>query len=65
MTTIYVQFADETEEVIVSYFGIPQDPDYWKNQGTVESSDPRWKAYYESMASLREMGVILPEPTEE
>jgi hypothetical protein len=48
MTTISVQFADDAEEVIVTYFGGPQDLASFSNYGTVESTDPRWKAYYDS-----------------
>lgn len=49
MTTIYVQFSDDTETLIVSIFGGPQDPEYWPNQGQVEASDPRYKVFYDAL----------------
>lgn len=50
MTTIYVQFSDDTDTTIISYFSCPQDPDVWPNQGTIESNDPRWKTYYDQQS---------------
>jgi hypothetical protein len=44
MTAIHVQFADLTEQTIISYFAGPQDPDVWPNQGEIEDSDPRYLA---------------------
>ncbi len=46
---IHVQFADETEEVIVSCFLSQPDPEYWHYLGEVEVTDPRWHVYYEAM----------------
>ncbi len=46
MATIHVQFADETEQTIVSCFLSPQDPKHWNFLGVVEATDPRWHAYY-------------------
>ncbi|MHC8295311.1 tail fiber assembly protein [Pseudomonas sp. LB3P58] len=42
MTDIYVQFSDETQTVITSVFGCPQDPAYWPNQGVVQDNDQRY-----------------------
>ncbi|MFM0328163.1 hypothetical protein [Paraburkholderia strydomiana] len=61
MTTINVQFADDAHSEIVSYFDSEQDSTAWPNQGTVDSSDPRWKAYYEALSSMMQSG--LPAPT--
>ncbi len=44
-----VQFADATERVIIAYFGSPQDPNFYENLGQVDSSDPRWHAYVDSL----------------
>jgi hypothetical protein len=60
MTTVNVQFADATDETIVSFFGCPQDPAAWPNQGTVETSDPRWKTYFDAQPEL--VQTFLPEP---
>ena len=61
MTQIYVQFEDTTDEVVVSCFGGPQDETVWSNQSIVDSSDLRWKAYYDKQAfTIQQM---LPAPT--
>ena len=60
MTTLNVQFADATEQAIVSYFNSQQDPDAWPNYGTVESSDPRWSAYFKAQNAF--MQQFLPAP---
>lgn len=60
MTTLYVQFADDTGQVIASWVGSPQDPKVFPNQGTVESSDARWKTYYD--AQFQQVQAILPKP---
>lgn len=60
METIYVQYADATEQVVVSVFMCPQDEAEYPHQGTVERSDPRYAAFYEAMPSgIRE---YLPAP---
>lgn len=60
---IHVQFADDTESGIVSYFPCPQDPKVFQHLGVVEASDPRWHAYYEQLADagLPLEGVPAPE----
>ena len=61
MTQIYVQFEDAKEGVIISCFGAQQDETVWPNQGVVDSSDLRWKAYYDKQAfTIQQM---LPAPT--
>lgn len=56
---IYVNFSDVTKTVIVAVFGCAQDPEAYPNQGTVEASDPMWKAFYNSMPEQQ----YLPVPT--
>lgn len=58
---IYVQFADVSSTAIASVFGTPQDPVAHPNQGTVETNDPRWKTFYESIPVG--MQPLLPTPT--
>jgi hypothetical protein len=55
--TLNVQFADETNAVITSYFGSPQDPAIYPNQGTVESDDPRWMPFCEAVPSIARAGL--------
>ncbi|MDR5815780.1 hypothetical protein QCE62_19525 [Caballeronia sp. LZ033] len=60
MTTIYVQFSDDTDTTIISYFSCPQDPDVWANQGTIDSSDPRWKVYFDAQSPF--IQGLIPNP---
>lgn len=59
METLNVQFADATEAAIITYFASPQDPAAYENLGTVTTSDPRWKAFYDA----NPFQWMLPEPT--
>ncbi|MFP1728043.1 hypothetical protein ACLEDY_05375 [Lonsdalea quercina] len=61
MTTIYVQFSDDSESEIVSLFGNPQDEKYWPHQGTVDSSDARYKTYYENMPEIARENWPVPD----
>jgi hypothetical protein len=49
MTSIFVQFSDASQESVISAFSCPQNIEAWPNQGEIDSSDPRWKAYYSSI----------------
>jgi hypothetical protein len=60
MSTIHVQFEDSTEENVIAMFGCPQDETDYPNQGTIETSDPRWKAYYATLTFT----LGIPEPTQ-
>ncbi len=57
-----VQFTDETESKIQSWYLSPQDADAIPNLGTVEADDPRWKAFYESVPEY--MRQCFPAPTD-
>lgn len=59
---VNIQFSDSTEQVIVSYFAGPQDPDVFQNLGTVDTSDARWKTYYDSQPAP--LQSCFPAPTE-
>ncbi|WP_144142654.1 hypothetical protein [Paraburkholderia sp. BCC1884] len=48
MTTVNVQFSDNTETTVISFFGGPQDADVFPNQGALDTSDPRWETYYKT-----------------
>jgi hypothetical protein len=62
-STIYVQFADSTDEEIISVLASPQDPKFYPNQGTVLSDDPRYVAFYDNTPanppSLK-AGLVVP-----
>jgi hypothetical protein len=60
MTTLIVQFADESEEVIVGYMTGPMEPPL-PNTGEVEASDSRWKAYYNSLPEFVQPWFPAPE----
>lgn len=47
-----VQFSDATQEIVLAYFGCPQDENAFPNQGTVAVSDARWKTFYASLPAM-------------
>ncbi|MCO1384485.1 hypothetical protein [Burkholderia multivorans] len=61
MTTLNVQFSDSSETTIIVYFASPQSMSAYTNLGTVEASDARWAAFYQSMDSQARQ--YLPPPT--
>lgn len=60
MTEICIQFSDSTETAIVSYFGSPQDPEVFQNYAQIDTSDTRWKAYFDEQTP--EIQANLPQP---
>ncbi len=60
MTTLNVQFADSTSAVITAYLDSPQDPATWPNQGQIETTDPRWKTFYDAGLCIN-AGMPAPE----
>lgn len=61
MSEINVSFSDATEATITSYFACPQDPGVWPNQGVMQSSDARWKTFYETLPA--NAAQFLPAPS--
>lgn len=61
MSEINVQFTDNTEKVIQTYFSSPQDPSVYDNLGTITTDDARWKAYFDAIPFASMSG--LPSPT--
>lgn len=59
--SINVIFSDSTETSVCGYFGSPQDPEVWPDQGQIETNDARWKTYYDALPL--EMRDGLPNPT--
>lgn len=57
MSTMFVQFSDSSETTITSVFGCSQDPDFYPNQGTVETDDERYMAYLASIPSYIHAGL--------
>lgn len=48
--SIIVQFSDEKETTIISWFAsMPLIPDEMPNIGTVQASDPKWRIYYDAV----------------
>ncbi len=58
--TLYIQWTNETETSIQSYFSAPQDPEVWEYQGAIECADPRWADYYNAQPALIQQ--FLPAP---
>ncbi|WP_250507678.1 hypothetical protein [Caballeronia sp. GAFFF3] len=61
MATVYLQFTDETHTKILSYFTCPQDPEQYPHQGTLETDDPLYRDYYESLPLVAQQG--MPDPS--
>lgn len=57
---MFVQFADSTQTVIVSYFGAPQDESEFPNQGAVDASDARYKTFFNSLPQSATPGMPVP-----
>lgn len=55
-----MQFSDETEEVIVSWFCCPQSPEYYAFLGEVYADDPRYIVYFEGLPEV--VKPFLPQP---
>ncbi|MNR11322.1 hypothetical protein D3C85_1276150 [compost metagenome] len=49
MAQKFVQFSDETETVIVSVFGVPQDDSIYPHQGNVDETDERHISFMDSI----------------
>lgn len=61
MTTLHVQFSDLSKTAIISWFCGPQDSETYANLGTVESSSPIWKYYYDSLPLMISQGMPAPD----
>jgi hypothetical protein len=61
MSNIYIQFEDATESAVISYFGAPQNPTAYANQGTMTTNDSRWSAYFNALPVA--IQNQLPAPT--
>ncbi|MGS1033101.1 hypothetical protein [Burkholderia glumae] len=57
---MYVQFTDSSETAIIAIFGCAQDPKIYPNQGEIETSDPRYGAYYESLPAPAQKWIEAP-----
>lgn len=57
---IFVQFSDASQTAIVSYFGSPQDPAAYQNQGSIEPTDARWKTFYDALPLSMRDGLPVP-----
>lgn len=57
---IYVQFLEEEEVTIISWFSGPQDPVYYPYFAAITADDPRWVVYFESMPP--DLQEVLPKP---
>jgi len=62
MVALYVQFSDSTETEITSIFSCPQNPSSFPNQAEIDSSDSRYKAYYEALSPIATANSGLPVP---
>jgi len=61
MKNIYVQFSDSNETQIVAIFGNPQPASFYPDQGTVENSDLRYVAFYDSLPDTEKHDWPVPD----
>ena len=61
MTMIYVQFKDSSQTELESVFGGQQDPTAWPNQGQVQASDARYKAFFNGLIPIVKPSMPQPE----
>ncbi|CND96545.1 MULTISPECIES: hypothetical protein [Yersinia] len=58
--TIIVQFSDEKETKIISWFAsMPPFPEQFANLGEVEHDNPKWRDYYNEVTPCI---IGMPEP---
>jgi len=58
--SIYVQFSDNTQKKIVAYFSNAEPFGELPNVALVESDDPRYAEYHESLPQPFRVGMISP-----
>jgi hypothetical protein len=56
MPTVNVQFSDASKTKIVSAFCGPQDPEFYPNQGEIDSDDARYVSF---IAEIRDAGLPI------
>lgn len=61
MTTIYVTFTDAGEATIQGVFAVDQPPGVYENYGSVDSSDPRYKSWYDAQPDWTKIGYVTPD----
>lgn len=57
---VNVQFSDSSETTIASFFGCQQPAEAYPNQAQIQSTDPRWAAFY--VAQPGDAQAALPSP---
>lgn len=62
MSTQYVKFIDESQEIVFMWWAgpAPNPDDYVGVYGTVEITDPRYRTYWEQMGGSTS-GMPVPE----
>lgn len=60
MDILYVQFSDEIETIIVSWFCCPQSPEYYSFLDEVYADDQRYINFYDSMPEFIRAGMPSP-----
>jgi hypothetical protein len=62
MTIVNVQFSDATSQTVVAFFSSPQDENSYPYQGQVDTTDDRYKAFYNTLNPVSARAT-LPAPT--
>ncbi|WP_454825408.1 hypothetical protein [Paraburkholderia xenovorans] len=61
MKQVHVQFLDESDSTIVAVFAGPQDSSVYPNQGTIDVSDSRYVAFFNSIPEIARQAMQLPD----
>lgn len=57
---IYVQFESSAMLTVISFFFSEQDETFYPNQAQIDTSDDRWRDYYESLPIGVKDGMPAP-----
>lgn len=58
MSTVFVEFSDDTESVITSVFGCHQDESIFPYQGEIPVTDERYVAYVHALPAAAQLGMV-------
>lgn len=59
MPDVNVQFADDTQKVVIAAFGSEQDADAFPNQGVVKDTDKRYTAFLAKVDTTPSVASVI------
>jgi len=57
---VNVQFLDASQQVVISYFADAQDPAVYPNQGSIDQTDARYAAFFNSLPAFAQADLPVP-----